>query len=366
MRQVSHLKENFIASDENEVRQKQKRKSMNKPKVVVIGSGSWGFNHVRTFYALPDCELVGVSDLVEKNLERVKKQFPEIPVEKDYQKFIKNPEVDVVVIATSAETHFQIAKDALLNGKHCMVEKPITLDINEAEELVNLAKERNLTLMVGHLLLYHSAVEYLKKIVDKKSIGDMLYIYSQRVNLGKVRSKENALWSFAPHDISIMLHLINSNAVKVSATGQTFLQKRKGIYDVVFFTIYFKNGVIATGQVSWLDPHKIRKFTIVGSKKMVTFDDMEMREKIRIYDKGVDASNVQYDSFAESLILHDGDIKIPKINLSEPLKKEANHFIDCIINHKTPLSDGQNGLDVLKVLVGAQKSLEQNGQPIEI
>ena len=339
---------------------------MNKPKIAVIGSGSWGFNHVRTFYTLQDCELVGVSDLVGKNLQRVRKQFPEIVFEKNYQEFTKNPEIDAIVVSTSAETHFQIAKDALLSGKHCFVEKPITLNIEEAKGLVDLAKEKNLTLMVGHLLLYHSAIEYLKKLVDKKSIGDVLYIYSQRVNLGKVRSNENALWSFAPHDISIMLHLINSNPIKVSATGQTFLQKRKQIYDVVFFTIYFANGVIATGQVSWLDPHKIRKFTIVGSKKMVTFDDMEVREKIRIYDKGVDASHVTYDSFAESLILHDGDITIPKIDLSEPLKKEANHFIDCVTNRKKPLSDGQNGLDVLKVLVAAQKSLEKGGEPVEI
>ena len=339
---------------------------MIKPKIAVIGSGSWGFNHVRTFYTLQDCELVGVSDLVGKNLERVRKQFPELIIEEDYKKFLENSTIDAAIIATSAETHFEIAKDVLQNGKHCFIEKPITLDIDDAKELVDLAKEKNLTLMVGHLLLYHSAIEYLKKLVDKKSIGDVLYIYSQRVNLGKVRSNENALWSFAPHDISIMLHLINSKPVKVSATGQTFLQKRKQIYDVVFFTIYFENGVIATGQVSWLDPHKIRKFTIVGSKKMVTFDDMEIREKIRIYDKGVDASNVTYDSFAESLILHDGDIKIPKINLSEPLRKEAKHFIDCISKQQKPLSDGQNGLDVLKILVAAQKSLENHGKPEKI
>ncbi len=335
-------------------------------KVAVIGSGSWGFNHVRTFNNIHDCELVGVSDLVEKNLTRVKSQFPNIRVEKSYKKLVENYETDAVVVATSAETHFKIAKDALLCDKHCFVEKPITLNIEEAEELVKLAKERNLILMVGHLLLYHSAVEYLKKLVSKKIIGDVLYIYSQRVNLGKVRSNENALWSFAPHDISIMLYLVDAKPVRVSATGQTFLQKKNSIHDVVFFTIYFENETVCHGQVSWLDPHKIRKFTIVGSEKMVTFDDMEVREKIRIYDKGVDASKVTYDSFAESLILHDGDITIPKIKLGEPLKRESSHFIDCIINHKTPLTDGQNGLDVLKVLVAAQKSLENDGQPVVI
>jgi len=339
---------------------------MNLPKIAVIGSGSWGFNHVRTFYSLPDCELVGVSDLIEKNRQRVKKQFPNLTIQEDYRRFIEDSDVDAVVVATSAETHFQIAKDVLLAGKHCFVEKPITLNINEAEELVKLAQEKNLVLMVGHLLLYHSAVDYLKNLVDDKKIGDVLYIYSQRVNLGKVRSTENALWSFAPHDVSIMLHLINAKPLRVSATGQTFLQKKNSIYDVVFFTVYFDNGAFGHGQVSWLDPHKIRKFTIVGSEKMVTFDDMEIREKIRIYDKGVDASNVTYDSFAESLVLHDGDITIPKINLGEPLKREDSHFIDCIVNHKKPLTDGQNGLDVLKVLVAAQQSLENDGQPEKI
>jgi predicted dehydrogenase len=163
-----------------------------------------------------------------------------------------------------------------------------------------------------------------------------------------------------------MLYLINSKPVSVSATGQAFLQKNNNVYDVVFFTIYFENGALAHGQVSWLDPHKIRKFTIVGSEKMVTFDDMEIREKIRIYDKGVDASHVTYDTFAESLILHDGDITIPKISLGEPLKIEDTHFIDSIVNHHKPLTDGQNGIDVLKVLVAAQKSLENSGLPEKI
>lgn len=339
---------------------------MTKLRIAVIGSGSWGFNHVRTFYSLKNCELVCVCDLIPENLQRVKKQFPDINTENDYKKIISSLDIDAVVVATSAETHYEIARDALVSGKHCFVEKPITLNIAKAKELVKLAKERNLILMVGHLLLYHSAVEYLKKLVDEKTIGDVLYIYSQRVNLGKVRSNENALWSFAPHDISIMLYLVDAKPVRVSATGQTFLQKKNSIHDVVFFTIYFDNEAVCHGQVSWLDPHKIRKFTIVGSEKMVTFDDMEIREKIRIYDKGVDASHVSYDSFAESLILHDGDITIPKINLSEPLKREDSHFIDCIVNHKKPLTDGQNGLDVLKVLVAAQKSLENDGQPEKI
>jgi len=339
---------------------------MKKIKIAVVGSGSWGFNHVRTFYNLGYCTLVGVSDLDEKNLTRLHKQFPDVKISKDYNDFIINEEIDAVVVSSSAETHYTIAKEALLHNKHCLVEKPITLQIDEAQELVNIAQERELILMVGHLLLYHAAIDFLKELVDERDIGDVLYIYSQRVNLGKVRSNENALWSFAPHDISIMMHLIKSKPIQVSATGQSFLQKKKNIHDVVFFTIYFENGTIATGQVSWLDPHKIRKFTIVGSEKMVTFDDMEVREKIRIYDKGVDASNVMYDSFAESMSIHDGDIEIPKIQLTEPLKREDSHFIDCILNKNRPYTDGQNGLDVLKVLVAAQESLENHGRPVSI
>ena len=346
--------------------QKGVSRIMEKIRVAVVGSGSWGFNHVRTFYNLNTCELVGVSDLNEKNLKRVKNQFPELMTSKEYTDFTRNNNIDAIVVPSSAETHYEIAKDALEHGKHCLVEKPITLDIDEAQELVDLAKQKDLVLMVGHLLLYHGAVDFLKKLVDEKKIGDMLYLYSQRVNLGKVRSNENALWSFAPHDISIMLYLIDSKPIRVSATGQSFLQKKNNIHDVVFFTIYFENGTIATGQVSWLDPHKIRKFTIVGTKKMVTFDDMEIREKIRIYDKGVDGWDVSYDSYAESMSIHDGDISIPKVVLTEPLKREDSHFIECIIDKKKPLTDGQNGLDVLKVLVAAQKSLDNYGKPEDI
>ena len=339
---------------------------MKKPKVAVVGSGSWGFNHVRTFNSLTSCELVGVSDLSDKNLKRVETQFPELKTSKEYTDFTRNSDIDAIVVSSSAETHYEIAKDALKHGKHCFVEKPITLDINEAQELVDLADQKDLVLMVGHLLLYHGAVDFLKKLVDEKKIGDMLYLYSQRVNLGKVRSSENALWSFAPHDISIMLYIIDSKPVRVSATGQSFLQKKNNIHDVVFFTIYFENGTIATGQVSWLDPHKIRKFTIVGSEKMVTFDDMEIREKIRIYDKGVDGWDASYDSYAESMSIHDGDISIPKVILTEPLKREDGHFIECIINKKKPLTGGQNGLDVLKVLMAAQNSLDNFGKPEDI
>ena len=339
---------------------------MEKPRVAVVGSGSWGFNHVRTFNNLNTCELIGVSDLNDNNLIRVRGQFPKLKTSKEYTDFTRSNDIDAIVVPSSAETHYEIAKDALVHGKHCLVEKPITLDIDEAQELVNLAKQKDLVLMVGHLLLYHGAVDFLKKLVDEKKIGDMLYLYSQRVNLGKVRSNENALWSFAPHDISIMLYLIDSKPIRVSATGQSFLQKKNNIHDVVFFTIYFENGTIATGQVSWLDPHKIRKFTIVGTKKMITFDDMEVREKIRIYDKGVDGWDVSYDSYAESMSIHDGDISIPKVVLTEPLKREDSHFIECIIDKKKPLTDGQNGLDVLKVLVAAQKSLDNYGKPEDI
>ncbi|OPX24618.1 MAG: hypothetical protein B1H05_04890 [Candidatus Cloacimonas sp. 4484_140] len=346
--------------------QKGVSRIMEKPRVAVVGSGSWGFNHVRTFNNLNTCELIGVSDLNDNNLIRVRGQFPKLKTSKEYTDFTRSNDIDAIVVPSSAETHYEIAKDALVHGKHCLVEKPITLDIDEAQELVNLAKQKDLVLMVGHLLLYHGAVDFLKKLVDEKKIGDMLYLYSQRVNLGKVRSNENALWSFAPHDISIMLYLIDSKPIRVSATGQSFLQKKNNIHDVVFFTIYFENGTIATGQVSWLDPHKIRKFTIVGTKKMITFDDMEVREKIRIYDKGVDGWDVSYDSYAESMSIHDGDISIPKVVLTEPLKREDSHFIECIIDKKKPLTDGQNGLDVLKVLVAAQKSLDNYGKPEDI
>ncbi len=248
-------------------------------------------------------------------------------------------------------------------GKDVYVEKPLTLEVAHAEELCKLAKERNLILMVGHLLLYHPGVQYMKKMVTDGTLGEVYYIYCQRVNLGKVRKDENALWSFAPHDLSVVLHLLGMEPTDVCARGSDFLQK--GIEDVVFVDLKFPGGKMAHVHVSWLDPHKLRKFTVVGSQKMVVFDDMDASEKIKVYDKGVDRAG-EVVAYGDSLTVRNGDILIPKISLQEPLKLECAHFVECVRDRKKPLTDGLDGLRVVKVLDAAQRSLKNGGTPVAI
>jgi len=266
-------------------------------------------------------------------------------------------------VASSAINHYPLAKTLLEAGKDVYVEKPLTLEVEHAETLCRLARANDRILMVGHLLLYHPGVQYLKRMVQDGSIGDLLYVYSQRVNLGKVRKDENALWSFAPHDLSVVLHLLEAEPVDVVARGSAFLQK--GVEDVVFVNMRFADGRMAHVHVSWLDPHKLRKFTVVGTQKMVVFDDMEASEKIRIYDKGVDRAG-QVVSYGDALTVRSGDILIPKISLQEPLRLECAHFVDCVRERRKPLTDGLDGLRVVKVLDAAQKSLERGGAPVAI
>jgi predicted dehydrogenase len=238
----------------------------------------------------------------------------------------------------------------------------MTSKASDAKVLVELAKEKKLKLMVGHLLEYHPAVNYLKEMIDKGQIGQPYYMYTQRVNLGIVRQDENAWWSLAPHDISIICYLLGSEPVSVLVHGQCFLQK--DIEDVVFATIKFTDGKVANVHCSWLDPHKIRKVTVVGSEKMVTFDDMEATEKIRIYDKAVAIKQDITTSYAEVISLRFGDIVIPKVPGGEPLAMEGQHFIDSVLDNKPIRSDGIDGLRVVRVLEAGQKSLKNNGEPV--
>ncbi len=331
--------------------------------LAVIGAGNWGFNHVRTFAQLPGGHLHAVSDLVPTNLQKVRQQFPEVLTESDYRKVLDLAGLQAVVVATTAASHYEIARAALERGLHVLVEKPMTLDIRESQDLIELARKQQRVLMVGHILLYHPVVVRLKQCIQEGVLGSIHYIYSKRVNLGQVRKDENSLWSLAPHDISVMLHLLGQLPESVSATGQAFL--RQTIQDVVFFTLRFPGGQIAHSHASWLDPGKIRQFTIVGSRQMAVFDDMEPAEKLRLYNKGVDIAE-SYNSYGEALTLRQGDITIPAIKMSEPLRNECLHFLECIREGKQPISDGENGLAVLQVLQAAQRSLEQGGASISV
>jgi predicted dehydrogenase len=326
-----------------------------------IGLGQWGPNLLRNFVALPNSRVKFCCDLNVQVRDRLTNAYPGLQATDDYIRLLEDQEIDAVVVSSPASLHYQHARLALEHDKHVFVEKPIALDITQAAELVRLAQDRHRVLMVGHLLLYHPAVRQLKTYVDSGELGNIHYIYSQRLNLGKVRQDENAMWSLAPHDISVALYLLDQSPQAVSAQGRGFL--RSGVHDLVFLTMYFGETTLAHCHVSWLDPHKVRRFTVVGNKKMAVFDDMEPREKLRLYDAGVDFPQVGY---GELLTLRFGDVHIPRVDMKEPLRLECQHFLDCVEQSTQPLTDGRNGLEVLRVLAAAQRSLEQDGQPIAL
>jgi predicted dehydrogenase len=331
--------------------------------VAVVGVGGWGKNLARNFHQIPECSLKYICDLDRRKLEQLRMQLPGVALMCAFDDLLKDPELQALIIATTASTHYALCEAALRAGKDVYVEKPFVLSVAEAEELIRIADQEGRILMVGHLLEYHPVVRRLKHLVDSKELGDIYYVYNQRVNLGIVRGDENALWSFAPHDISSILYLLGKEPTDVTARGQCYL--RRGIEDVVFLTLNFGDHAMAHIHVSWLDPHKVRKITIVGSKKMAVFDDLENTEKLRIYDKSAE-HNTDYNTFAEYVTLRFGDITIPHLKIDEPLRLECRHFLECVRERKQPLSDGHDGLRVVKVLDAAQRSLQNNGVPIPI
>ena len=317
---------------------------------------------MRVFGSIPGAHLRMVCDSDPQVRARVAAQNRNSTVVSDYESVLKDADTEAVVIALPATQHYETAKLALESGKHVFVEKPMTTRVEEAAELVEIAERNHRTLMVGHLLVYHPAVDALKRLIEDGELGEIFYMYTQRVNLGVVRKDENALWSLAPHDIAVMLHLLDQAPAKVSARGEYYLQK--DVEDVVFANLQFSDGKMGQLQVSWLDPHKIRRLTIVGSDKMVVFDDMEIAEKIKVYDKAAEPES--YESYGEAITLRFGDVIIPHVHMEEPLKLECQHFVDCVRTNCTPKSDGSAGLRVVQVLEAAQRSLEQGGGPVEV
>ncbi len=328
-------------------------------KIGCVGAGRWGRNLVRIFDGLAGVEVSVVCDHREEIRLGLKRQYPHAQVTGSYEEVIADDTLDAVVLAVPATDHFRTARMGLEAGKDVYVEKPIALNYDHARILTEIAEREGRVLMVGHLMEYHPALLLLKKLLDSGELGDIYYIYAERVNLGVVRDDENALWSLAPHDISMILQLLSAEPISVSARGACYLQS--DIEDVVFANLQFDDGKMAQIQVSWLDPHKVRKLTVVGSKKMVVFDDVESTEKVRIYDKA--AERESYESYGESITLRFGDVVIPHIHMAEPLKLECQHFVDCVQSRRTPISDGRDGMRVVRVLEAAQRSLEQGGVP---
>jgi predicted dehydrogenase len=324
-------------------------------KIIIgqIGVGGWGPNLLRNFSALPDCVVKVCCDLDAGNLAKARQINPAVETVTDYDQLLKDREIEAIVVATPVPTHFELARRALEAGKHVFVEKPIAMKVDEAEKMVELARQVGKKLMVGHLLLYHAAIRKLKSLIEAGELGEILSVYAQRLNLGTIRSAENALWSLAPHDISVILHLISSPPRRVSALGGAFVQP--GIEDTVFFLTKFDNGAIASVHVSWLDPTKTRKTVVVGSKKMAIFDELSGSGSLTLYDKGFK------NDLPGKIIVRSGEGNIVELENKEPLKSECQHFIECIRDNKDPLTDGNNGVEVLSVLEAAQRSLEGGG-----
>ena len=332
--------------------------------IAIVGLGYWGPNWVRNFSQAPGIERVVCCDFSHERLAHIKSRYPSVVVTENLDQVLNDPRVDAVVVATPVNTHFEIASRCLKAGKSALVEKPLSTSCQQAEALIRMARERNLTLMSGHTFEYSAPVIKIRQLVAGGELGDIFYISSVRANLGMFRRDVNVTWDLATHDISIILMLLGTMPLEVSCQGQSHYHDN--VEDVALITLRFANKVIAFVHVSWLDPNKIRRTTIVGSRKMLVYDDTALQEKVRVYDKGV-TKHPYYDTFGDfQLSYRYGDVNIPLIDDSEPLKVEGEHFVDCVKRGISPNSDGHSGLRVVKVLEAADRSLKSNGQPMPI
>lgn len=332
-------------------------------KVGIIGYGYWGPKILRNFYSLKDCKVEMIADLNPLSLKDIKKFYPDISVTSDYKDILQNKNIKGVSIATPAFTHYSLAKEALLSGKDVLVEKPMALSLKQGKELVNLSKKEKKILMIGHTFEYSPTVRKIKEILKKRELGRIYFISSSRVNLGLHRKDVNVVWDLVPHDISILTYLLNSNPIDVSVKGKSFV--RKGVEDFAFVEFEFPNEIIADIHVSWLYPFKQREVIIAGSKKTLVYDDTNIENPIAVYDKGIDLKAFK-ESKNNLIKYYDKGVSYPKVDKREPLNIECEHFIQCIKNRKTPLTNGERGLDVLKILEAVQKSMDSNGNLVKI
>jgi predicted dehydrogenase len=324
-----------------------------------LGCGYWGPNLLRNFSSLPNCRVKYVVDFSPERRAFVEKQFPGVMAVDSFDVVLKDKEVQGVVIATPAATHFQLAKDSLLAGKHVFVEKPLATRVSEVDELGKIASERKLVVMAGHTFVYNAAVRFVKKLMDAGELGEVRYIYSQRLNLGRIRSDIDALWNFAPHDISIIQYWLGDpEPLSVLRQGMDYMQD--SVDDVVFLNIVYPNKIMANVHVSWLDPQKVRKMIVVGSKKMVVYDDVA-DDKIAIYDKGIDrkailGQNMDFDNPQRlEFNYRSGDILLPQVKFTEPLRAEAEHYLDCIRTGRAPMTGVAHARQVVSILERAER-----------
>jgi predicted dehydrogenase len=332
--------------------------STNSVQVGVFGYGYWGPNIVRNFHSLENCRVKAICDKSEASLKRARRAYPEAKLTTDFFEIVTSPEIDAVAVVTPVWTHFDLAKAALLNGKHVFVEKPFTSTAQQAEELIELAERKRLKIMVDHTFLFSGAVRKIRELVDNKILGNLYYFDSTRVNLGLFQHDVNVIWDLAPHDMSIMDYIIQAKPEAVVATGGTHLNC---LADMAYITVYFPEKVVAHINVNWLSPVKVRTTLIGGEKKMLVWNDLEADEKIKVYDKGVQITSGQgvYDLLVS---YRSGDVWAPRVEQTEALKLELEYFVDCIRNDRVPFNDGVAGLRVVKLLEAADQSLKDRGK----
>ena len=332
----------------------------------VIGCGYWGPNLIRNFHNNAEVEVVAIADTDQSRLDQVGRLYPGATRHHDHRDLVKDASIDAVVVATPVSTHFPIGLEVLEAGKHLFIEKPMAASMEECRRLNDAADRGGRVIMVGHTFLFSPAVRRIRDYIDAGELGDVFYVSITRVNLGIFQSDVNVVWDLAPHDVAMLNHLFGATPQVVSANGHCYVQREKGIEDVAFVTLEYPGRQIANVHVSWLDPNKIRKMTFVGSRKMLVYDDVDPTEKIKVYDKGVEIQQ-HYDNFGEfQLTLRSGDIFVPRIDTVEPLKVEAQHFVDVIKGEAEAISSGHHGLEVVEVLERACKSIRNDGQPIEL
>ncbi len=327
--------------------------------VGVVGLGYWGPNLARNFDAMPGSELRWCCDARQEVRDHFAAQFRKTRFTAELDDLLGDPDLDAVVLATPVPSHADLAVRVLEAGKHCFVEKPLAQSIADAERAVEAQRASGRVLMVGHLLQFHPGLNKLKEIADSGELGDLRYIYGNRLNLGKLRADENALWSLGAHDVSVVLHLTGEEPYELSARGESYM--RDGIEDVVFGFMRFRSGLAAHLHLSWLDPHKERRFTVVGSRRMATFDDMDPERKVTVYDKGFDETTHGYGEY----ITRSGDIWSPQVPNTEPLRLETEHFLQCVRTGAEPIAGGHSGLAVVRVLEGLQRSLDESRRSVQ-
>lgn len=334
--------------------------------IGVIGCGHWGPNHIRVFSHLAGSKVLMCADPDQSRLDAIQKTFLNVRPTKDHRDILDNPDIQAVCIAVPTDLHYSIAKEALERGKHVLCEKPLAMTPEECQELKDLARQMGKILMVGHIFLFNAGITWLKKYIQSGDLGKIYYAYSTRTNLGPFRYDVNALWDLAPHDISIFNYLFDSCPLNVSGRGQKCLGE--SLEDLAFATLEYPGHILANVHVSWLDPKKVRQITIVGDKKMVVWDDLDNDGPVRLYDKHVEKTKTFYETYGEfQLLSREGSITIPKVGSSEPLKKQAEYFLECVAKSSpAELSDAQKGLEVVKTLCAIQASMEHNGALVSV